>query len=300
MNLPLVDFAASPDPGAEIDAGLATFGFLQLSHIGIDPCELEAVFSAADAFFHASLDEKARCAYRSAAENFGYQGMLEENLDPGAPADLKQTFTMRNIVNDPPPVERWPSAEFRDIMRGFFAHALDCAHAVQRRMADTLSLPSEFFTTVHSGENVTLRLLHYPAGAAPMTEAAQLGAGAHTDYGFITLLFQHGVAGLQVVGPAGDWIDVPPSDGAVVVNSGDLLERWSNGKYKSTRHRVIANTGPRDRLSIALFLDPNSEAQVEALPSCVSANNPARYGPISAGAHLQSKLEATHKGRFAL
>jgi isopenicillin N synthase-like dioxygenase len=299
MTLPIVDFAASPDPGAEIDAGLSAFGFLQLSHIGIEPSELEAVFDAADAFFRTSSEEKNRCAYRSAVENFGYQGLLEENLDPGAPADLKQTFTMRNIVNDCAPVERWPSPEFRDLMRAFFAHALDCAHEVQRRMADTLALPPEFFTRVHTGENVTLRLLNYPAGAAPIIDAAQLGAGAHTDYGFITLLFQHGVAGLQVVGPEGEWIDVPPRAGAVVVNSGDLLERWSNGKYKSTRHRVIANTGLRDRLSIAVFLDPDSDALVETLPSCVSADNPAKFGPISAGAHLQFKLEASHKGRFA-
>jgi isopenicillin N synthase-like dioxygenase len=97
----------------------------------------------------------------------------------------------------------------------------------------------------------------------------------------------------------GNWIDVPPRGDAVVVNSGDLLEHWTNGKYKSTLHRVIAKTGDRDRLAIAMFLDPDADTVVEVLPSCVSADNPARFAATSAGAHLQSKLEATHKGRFA-
>ena len=115
----------------------------------------------------------------------------------------------------------------------------------------------------------------------------------------MTLLFQYGVGGLQVIDGTGNWIDVPPRTDAVVINSGDLLERWTNGKYKSTMHRVLANTGERDRFSIAMFIDPDSDAAVEVLPSCVTADNPARFAPTSAGAHLQSKLEASHKGRFA-
>ncbi len=138
----------------------------------------------------------------------------------------------------------------------------------------------------------------YPAPGIHEPAPGQFGAGAHTDYGFITPLFQHGVGGLQVMDSRGGWIDVPPRDDAAVVNSGDLPERWTNGKHKSTLHRVIARTGDRDRYSIAMFLDPDSDVTVEALPDCVTEHRPARYAPILAGAHLQSKLEASHKGRF--
>lgn len=303
MTLPLVDMSASADAGHDIDVGLSTYGFLQLANFGITSTELDEVFRASEAFFKGPADIKRQCAYRSAAENFGYQGLLEENLDPGAPADLKETFTMRNIVVNPPPPERWPSDAFRETMCRFYAHALACAHEIQRRMAATLELPEDYFTRLHSGQNVTLRLLHYPANAALQSpgepDPAQMGAGAHTDYGFMTLLFQHGVGGLQVIDSNNTWIDVPPRDDAVVVNSGDMLERWTNGKYKSTMHRVIAKTGDRDRLSIAIFIDPDTDALIEALPSCVSSDNPARFAPISAGAHLQARLEASHKGRFA-
>jgi isopenicillin N synthase-like dioxygenase len=299
MTLPLVDFAHTADPGASIDAGLADYGFLRLANIGIEPDELDEVFATSAAFFRSDAAFKRQFLYRSAVENFGYQGLLEENLDPTAPADLKETFTMRNILRSPLGDERWPSPQFREVMTRFYAHALSCAHDIQRRMAEPLGVPEDFFVRVHSGETVTLRLLYYPSSGAPQPDPAQLGAGAHTDYGFLTLLFQHGVGGLQVMDSQGNWIDVPPRGDAVVVNSGDLLEHWTNGKYKSTLHRVIAKTGDRDRLAIAMFLDPDADTVVEVLPSCVSPDNPARFAATSAGAHLQSKLEATHKGRFA-
>jgi isopenicillin N synthase-like dioxygenase len=226
--------------------------------------------------------------------------LLEENLDPSAPADIKETFTMRNILRNPPTLDRWPSAQFRDAMVRFYASALASAHAIQRQMAEQLGLPADFFVRVHSGENVTLRLLYYPGSQTTQPKPSQLGAGAHTDYGFMTLLFQHGVGGLQLLDSDANWIDVPPRSDAVVVNSGDLLERWTNGRYKSTLHRVVARTGQEDRFAIAMFVDPDTDTMVEALPSCVSQDNPARFQLTSAGEHLQSRLAASHKGRFAL
>lgn len=299
MTLPLIDLASDPAPATNIHDALATHGFLQLANIGIAPAELDELFAASAAFFRAPAEVKRRCAYRSAAENFGYQGLLEENLDPGAPADLKETFTMRNIVANPPPLDRWPSAAFRDLMQHFYAAALAAAHGIQRHMARALGVPEDFFTRVHSGQNVTLRLLYYPAVHGGTVEAGQMGAGAHSDYGFLTLLFQHGVGGLQVMDSQATWMDVSPVDHVAVVNSGDMLERWTNGVYRSTVHRVVPKTGDRDRLSIAIFVDPDSDALVEVLPSCISPDRPAAFPPISAGAHLQSKLEASHKGRFA-
>jgi isopenicillin N synthase-like dioxygenase len=298
MTLPLVDLSSTANSAASIDAGLSTFGFLQLSNIGISHDDVEEVFRASETFFREPHETKRRYAYRSAEENFGYQGLLEENLDPDAPPDLKETFTMRNILRSPLPLERWPSVAFRDLMTRFYADVVACAHEIQRRMAGALSVPEDRFVRVHSGENVTLRLLYYPGTAMAQPTPGQMGAGAHTDYGFMTLLFQHGVGGLQVIDGRGEWIDVPPRDDAVVVNSGDLLERWTNGRYRSTTHRVMPQTGGQDRLAIAVFVDPDSQTLVEVLPSCVSTDNPARFAPTSAGAHLQAKLDASHKGRF--
>ena len=298
MSLPVIDFKDVSDTGPAIDASLAHIGFMQVRNIGVEPELVRRVFAASAEFFDGPAAIKEACRYRSAAENFGYQGLTDENLDPDAPADLKETFTMRNIVNKPPADDRWPSAEFRDLMQRFYREALGAAHAIQRELASELGVPDDFFVRAHTGENVTLRLLHYPSSGVETVEAEQMGAGAHTDYGFLTLLFQDDVGGLQVIDVSGNWIDVPPVDEAIVVNSGDLLERWTNCKYKSTVHRVLPRVGHRDRLSIAMFIDPDSDTDVTVLPSCTSADNPARFTPVTAGAHLQSKLEASHKGRF--
>lgn len=277
---------------------LSDVGFMQVKNIGLDQTLLADVFAASAAFFAAAPDLKAKSRYLSAAENFGYQGLCEENLDPSQAADVKETFTMRNIAANPPALDRWPSADFRDLMRAFYDDALAAGHRLQRTIAQALDAPFDYFTKVHTGDAVTLRLLRYPPSDARKLEPGQLGAGAHTDYGFLTLLFQDDVGGLQVQDKFGAWIDAPPEPGAIVVNSGDLLERWTNGKYRSTPHRVVPRSTMRTRYSIAMFIDPNPDAEVSVLPSCVNDVRPALYAPISAGAHLQSKLEASHKGRF--
>lgn len=298
MSLPLIDFAANADPAAAVHESLSHVGFMQVKNIGLDQKLLEDVFAASAAYFAAAPELKSKSRYLSAAENFGYQGLLEENLDPTQAADVKETFTMRNIAANPPGLERWPSSEFRDLMRTFYAAALEAGHALQRTIAEALGTPPDYFTKVHTGAAVTLRLLCYPPSAAAKLEPGQLGAGAHTDYGFLTLLFQDDVGGLQVQDKSGAWIDVPPTPGAIVVNSGDLLERWTNCRYRSTLHRVVPRSATRTRYSIAMFIDPDPDAEVSVLPSCVDEIHPPLFPSITAGAHLQSKLEASHKGRF--
>ena len=117
--------------------------------------------------------------------------------------------------------------------------------------------------------------------------------GAHTDYGIVTVLWAEPVAGLQIVGPDGEWIDVIPADDALVVNLGDLTAQWTNDHWRSTVHRVVPPTvvaGPAVRRSAAFFLDGNWDAVVECLPTCTSADDPPRYAPVTAGQHLMAKL----------
>jgi isopenicillin N synthase-like dioxygenase len=160
-------------------------------------------------------------------------------------------------------------------------------------LAASLELPEDFFVSRHGGENVTLRFLHYPSNLNARTKS-QIGAGAHTDYGSITLLFQDDVGGLELRDASDAWQDAPPIPGAVVVNAGDLMERWTNGRYRSTLHRVKRITGAADRYAIAMFVDPDSDVLVQCLPSCRSASEPARFPPITAGEHVRQKLAASH------
>jgi isopenicillin N synthase-like dioxygenase len=122
----------------------------------------------------------------------------------------------------------------------------------------------------------------------------QMRMGAHSDYGSCTLLLADPVPGLQIVAPDGEWCDVLPASGAFLVNLGDLLAEWTNDRWSSTLHRVVpppaGTTGAFRRRSIAFFYEANHDALVEVLPTCTSADNPPRYEPITAGAHLMAKL----------
>ena len=136
-------------------------------------------------------------------------------------------------------------------------------------------------------------MINYPAPAAP-PEPGQLRAGAHTDYGTLTILrAENVVGGLQVQTRAGEWVDVSVPPEAFVVNLGDMLMRWTNDRWRSTLHRVVnpplsAGAASR-RQSLAFFHNPNPDALIECLPNCCDADHPAQYAPITAGAFIAEK-----------
>jgi isopenicillin N synthase-like dioxygenase len=306
MKVPVIDFQGydegkTSSPASlsnEVELALSKIGFMSVTNLGIDKQLLDSVFAASRTFFSSDASSKMACAYQSASENFGYQGLCEEHLDPTKPADLKETFTMRDVLNHSPDDSRWPSVEFKNLMHDFYQACINGANKVQRVLAQTLDVDSEFFVRHHSGENITLRLLYYPDTYADEIADAQMGAGAHTDYGLLTLLFQDEVGGLEVRDADDVWQAVDYVESAIIVNSGDLLERWTNGRYRSTWHRVKPKIGQQERYSIAIFVDPDSATPVAVLDSCTDEDHPAQYSPITAGEHLQQKIQASHADKF--
>jgi isopenicillin N synthase-like dioxygenase len=158
-------------------------------------------------------------------------------------------------------------------------------------IALSLQLPEDFFEFALRTPIATQRLLHYP----PQPEQAarnQIGAGAHTDWGLVTLLAQDEVGGLEVCNADGDWIKAAPIRGSFVVNIGDLLQRWSNDIYHSNLHRVL-NENRVPRYSLPFFQDGDQAVMVDCLPSCCSPERPARYAPCTIGDYLESKVRET-------
>ncbi|MBW8189792.1 hypothetical protein K0504_01995 [Neiella marina] len=297
MTIPVIDFSGfdSADVRAlkrlaeQVDRALSNTGFMMITGLGLAKRAEADAFASAKQFFANPEAVKNSCRYEGSGANFGYQQLLGEHLDPTAPADLKEAFTMRNALHQ---YNHWPDVEFRNHAQSFYQQCLFGAQKVLTVMALALDLPGDYFNHRHLGENITLRYLHYPAGQQP-TSDHQLGAGAHTDYGTITLLFQHGVSGLQVLDSRETWVDVPCVDDAIVINTGDLMHRWSNGKYRSTLHRVKPARADQARYAIAFFVDPDSDVTIEALPACVSTTHPAQFPPTTAGQHIQDKIQAS-------
>ena len=139
-----------------------------------------------------------------------------------------------------------------------------------------------------------MRALNYPPAAGAPPE--QLGASAHSDYGTLTvLLADPDQPGLQVEAPDGSWHGVHPERGALVVNLGDAMARWTNDRWRSTMHRVLVPAGRRQ--SIAFFHNANWDAVIECLPPCRGADGSSTHPPIAAGPHLMQKFRATVNDR---
>jgi isopenicillin N synthase-like dioxygenase len=169
------------------------------------------------------------------------------------------------------------------------------AQTLLRAMTIALGIERDFFDTRFNDPVSVLRMIHYPPRhTASSTE--QQGAGAHTDYGCITLLYQDAAGGLQVRNVKGEWIDAPPIDGTFVVNLGDMMARWSNDRYLSTPHRVISPLGV-DRYSMPFFAEPHPDTRIECLPGCQDALHPAKYPATTCAGFLLSRFADTYAYR---
>jgi isopenicillin N synthase-like dioxygenase len=182
---------------------------------------------------------------------------------------------------------RWPSLPgFREAAECYRAAALGLAADLLRAMAVALDLEDGYFAERMLAPQCVLRLLHY----LPVADDA-LTAGPHTDYGAITLLATDGVPGLEVGLPDGTWAPVVAPPGSFVVNLGDMLARWTNERYASTRHRVVGQ--PAERWSVPFFVNPDPRTVVACLPTCVDADHPCRYEPITAGQFLAGRIDGS-------
>jgi isopenicillin N synthase-like dioxygenase len=266
------------------------------------------VFDSAAAFFSGPAAIREAASFTGTAGNRGYIRLGGEALDPGKPPDVKEAFNigLELAPDDPELLARapfraanlWPDMPgFRDTMLDYYNRLWRLGRDLHRGFAIDLGLEPDFFETKLDKPIATLRLLHYPPVTAPLREG-QLGAGVHTDYGNVTLLATDAVGGLMVQDRSGRWLEVPVIADVFVCNIGDCLMRWSNDVYVSTPHKVVTPPG-RDRYSVAFFLDPNPDAMVACLPTCISLERPAKYGPISGADFLRSRLEPTYASSTA-
>jgi hypothetical protein len=195
-------------------------------------------------------------------------------------------------IEDRPGMNRWPEylPGFRDAVLAY-TEAVD---ALGRRLlpvcAVALALPPAYFDPAFAESQFSFRLSHYPPVGA---EENQFGIAPHTDANFLTFLAQTEVPGLQVRMPDGSWLDVPCIPGAFAVNSGDMLQRWTNGRFKSTPHRALAPVG-RHRYAIPFFLGPHLDTVIACLPTCQGPDEPARYPPITYGEYLHWWYDANY------
>lgn len=279
---------------ADLGAACRETGFFLLKGHGVPEALIADVFAAGDAFFARPDAEKRALDIRRNPHNRGWAAEGSEALDETSGVmDRKEAFNVGfDLPADDPRVQAgevfrgvniWPDVPgFRATMLAYYRAALDLGVALHGAFEADLGLPPGYFAPHFTEPMATLRVLRYPASEGG------IGAGAHTDYGSVTLLMTDGVAGLQVRPRGGDWTDVPAVPGAYVVNIGDCLMRWSNDIYVSTPHRVLPPA--QVRRSIAFFLDPNPDSMIAALPG----TGAAKYPPVTGADYLRMRLNATY------
>ena len=314
MEIPLIDFSeafssrlADRERVAEslYRAGTRT-GFFYMAGHGVPTALVEAQLDYSRRFFAMSKAQKQALHLRHSACRRGYENPGDQTLDAAAAPDLKESYYCG--IDFPPDhpfviagydsygVSQWPDdlPGFREQMTKYLAAHRALCEKIMQITALALSLNEHYFDGTFTDPMITLRLLRYPPHPQQASRDA-FGAGAHTDWGAVTTLAQDEVGGLQVLGAEGKWVDAVPIAGTFVVNFGDMMPRWTNGRIKSNLHRVInANASRQARYSVPFFFSPRYTATIAPVPTCVAPGERERYATCTAGEHITKMVDVTY------
>lgn len=310
------DAAARAQVAREIDEACREVGFIQILGHGIPATAADGLAGAIDDFFGMSLSDKHSWV-RPSAENRGYTPPKSESLELSLGVqsgtrmkDFFEAFNVGSSVGDYPEAtlmeehyaaNTWPSVPgFQARVDAWRAETARVARVMVTIFEDALDVPRGTIADLAQHPIEVLRMNNYalPSGTSVAVDEDLTGMGAHTDYGIVTLLWADQVKGLQVL-HEGEWHDVSPADGALLINLGDLTTRLTNEQWLSTLHRVkppIIDGTIERRRSAAFFFDADAEAVVGPLPQFVDAAHPRIYDEVTVDEHVRAKLAGSRAG----
>lgn len=298
--IPVIDYGPylAGEPGAlaplveQVRHACENVGFLYALNHGVAQETIDRAFAASRRFHALPLEDKLRLSLNE--NNIGYMPMNASVQGASTvhkatkPNQNESFFISHDRGPDHPDVlaglalrgrNQWPEGlpGLRADMMGYFHAVGAMCDRMLPPFALALGMPADFFAPFFADEcHANLRFLHYPPQAD--TSDNTFGAAPHTDNSFMTALARTDVPGLAVRLPSGEWFAPPVIPGTYLINLGNMMRRWSNDRFLSTPHGVINDSGA-DRYSIAYFHSPNPASTIACLPTCVSAENPARYAP---------------------
>ena len=286
---------ALADLGQEVRQALEDIGFFFIKGHGVPQELIDRVFAENARFHTQPLERKLSVKVNSKGIGYMPSGLQQPKYTQGEPPrkpDSGEAFFIGREVKaqthetgTPDPLyqggNQWPHdfPSFRDTLIEYF----DAMEALSLRLlpvyAAALGLPDQFFDTafLHSRPMGILRLSHYPGTRC---EENQFNTSPHIDGDFITILAQSEVPGLELRTPDKQWIQAPALPGTLLVNAGEILRLWSNGRFRATLHRVINQSG-RDRYAIPFFYSPSPDTLIECVETCCDAEHPPQYRPVT-------------------
>lgn len=274
-------------------------GFVAVKNHGLSDALSADLYAQVKAFFALPQEIKDQYEIAGLAGQRGYTGFGKEHAKGRSTGDLKEFFQFGQTVTDGDPLKsEYPdNVQVRELpyfnLKAIEAYRTleEAGRQMLRAIALFLEIGEHYFDDkIHNGNSI-LRAIHY----GPITHEPKdaVRAAEHEDINLITLLMGASADGLQILNKNNDWVSVTALPEQVVVNVGDMLQRLTNNRLKSTTHRVV--NPPREqwgssRYSIPFFLHPRSAMRLDCLPQCVTAENPLHYKPISAGEYLDERL----------
>jgi isopenicillin N synthase-like dioxygenase len=312
-SIPVIDLTTSfsDDPAARRDVAWQVHkacretGFFYIANHGVPAEVMEAHLDLARTFFALPIEEKLKADARNSSCTRGYEVVGVQTLDDGSPPDLKEGFVIGCDLDETHPYVRdgvpncgsnqWPDnpTGFRDSFNRYMLEMDRLGRHLVGVLALSLDLPETFFDEGLKEPLFNSRLLHY----APQPDDAvfnQMGAGAHTDWGLITILLQDDVGGLEVENADGEWLSAPPIPGTFIVNLGELIRILTNGLYHSNMHRVLNNKSGRSRYSTPTFYDFNYFYKVRCVPTLLPENGEPEYPETTVGEHIAAMYRKTY------
>ncbi len=321
LTVPVIDIspyshgeAGKREVARQVNKACEEIGFLVITGHGVDPQLCERMFATSRSFFDLPLEEKRRIEQRLNDAPRGFSPIAAEgvaySLLKRAPGDLKESLSMGQVevpdddyyrspaAGNSFAENRWPERprELKQLYSQYFRVMERLAVDLMRIFALALKLPEAYFEDQIDRHISGFRVINYPdQPEEPLP--GQLRAGEHSDYGTLTILRHDNpdrAGGLQVFTRANEWVDVPVVAGSLVVNLGDMMQRWTNDRWVSTMHRVV--NPPRDqalasrRMSLVFFHAPNYDAIIECLPNCSGTDNPPRHPALTCGDYIRMKI----------
>tara|TARA_Y100001934_G_scaffold279923_1_gene385118 strand:- start:1202 stop:2233 length:1032 start_codon:yes stop_codon:yes gene_type:complete len=287
--------------GEQISTACQEIGFFYVKNHGVPDTVITDAQRVSGDFFKQTEEVKMLIEVSVSSSNRGYIPLFGEKNSTVTKGDLKETFDMSVEVDQDDPLcqlkgglygpNQWPKypEEFRTVMMAYFEEMTRLSRILYGAFAQSLDLKPEFFSQHLNTPLDICRLLQYPPQEAVLDED-QIGTGAHSDFDCFTILWQDTNGGLQALRRDGIWIDALPIPETFLVNVGDMLQRWTNGKYVSTVHRVINRSGNR-RNSMVFFAAPDYETKIDCIPSCLENGEAPKHHPVTSGEYIVSRYE---------
>ncbi|EXS71226.1 isopenicillin N synthase family dioxygenase [Sphingobium sp. Ant17] len=312
-NIPVIDLGPSFADDTDLKKAVAweihktarDTGFFYITNHGVPQATMDGQLELAKQFFDLPVDEKMKVDASKSSCTRGYESPGLQTLDDGSPPDLKEGFLIGvDLADDHPYVRdgvpncgsnQWPEKPegFRPRYEGYVDEMFRIGRHLMSLIALSLDLPEDYFAEGLREPLFNGRLLKY--GPQPADAAFnQIGAGAHTDWGMITILLQDDVGGLEVENAAGEWIAAPPIPGTFIINLGEMVRLLTNGLYHANMHRVLNNQSGRDRYSVPTFFDPNYFYEVSCAPTCMPENGKPDYAATTVGGHIAEMYRKTY------